>query len=368
MSTLQQTSSISNHRPTGFDYLRVLLAVCIIGWHSVVVCYGSDVEAQYFIPVRPLVLFLVPAFFALSGYLVAGSLFRTNHLPTFFTLRVLRIFPALCCEVVISALIIGAALTTLPVADYFRDPMLYSYFLNVFGFIHYTLPGVFENNNLNSVNNQLWTIPHELECYVAIAMLYIVTLHRRPRTFVAVLALMTIVLTARRFNHDLGPFTFKPTGRFAVAAFLWGVALYTLREKIPHNKFVFTGCIAFAFLMLQRREGEFMAAPAIAYITIYLGLIDFKKSFILLGGDISYGIYLYGFAIQQAVYQLLPGFRSWHENFMISLAVACLFGYVSWHLVESRVLNQKEAATRFVKAFTDRIAAAIPRKIRVPKA
>lgn len=363
MRTLQETSSISNHRPTGFDYLRVLLSVCIIAWHSISVCYGSEFEAVHFTQIRPLVLFMVPSFFALSGYLVAGSLFRTNHLPTFFTLRVLRIFPALCCEVVFSALLIGAALTTLPLKDYFASAVFHHYFLNIFGYIHFYLPGVFANNHWAGVNGQLWTIPYELECYIAIAILYVATLHRRPRIFIAVLTLATLAITAFSVTHNSGPFTFQPTGRFAVAAFLWGVALYTLREKISHSKLTLFICIIFAFLMLQRREGEFLAAPAIAYITIYIGLIDFKKSAVLLLSDISYGIYLYGFAVQQAVYQLLPGFRSWHENFIISLVVACLFGYLSWTLVESRVMDRKNSAIKFVKSLTDKFNSAVPKKV-----
>lgn len=358
MPSLQQISAQSRHRPTGFDYLRILLAISIVAWHSVFVCYGSDYQEKHLLPLKPLILFLVPSFFALSGFLVAGSLFRTNHLPTFLTLRALRIFPALCCEVIISALIIGAALTTLPLADYLASPMLHSYFLNMFGSIHYTLPGVFLNNQADLVNVQLWTIPFELECYIAIAILYLVTLHRHPRVFVTLLSVMTVIITIRGFTRDLGVFDFKPSGRFAVWAFLWGVAIYTLREKISHNKYIFIACIAFAWLMLQRREGEYFAAPAIAYITVYIGLINFRKSFLLFAGDISYGIYLYGFAIQQATYQLLPNFRSWHENFLISLAISCFFGYASWTLVESKVLGKKNSVIQVVKSCTDRVAAA----------
>src|SRR5471030_2740487 len=276
------------------------------------------------------------------------------------TLRVLRIFPALCCEVVISALIIGATLTTLPIKEYLASPMLHSYFLNVLGIIHYTLPGVFAGNHTDSVNGQLWTIPYELECYIAIAVLYVLTLHRRPRVFVALLVVLTVLATARGFTKGLGDFNFKPSGRFAVWAFLWGVALYTLREKITHNKFALVACVAFAWLMLQWREGEYFAAPAIAYITIYIGLIDFKKSFVLWAGDISYGIYLYGFAIQQAVYQILPDFRAWHENFIISLSVACVFGYLSWTFIESKVMDRKNVAIQFVKSFSDRIVSVFP--------
>lgn len=354
MSTLQQTSELSNHRPTGFDYLRVILAVCIVAWHSVSIVYGDKYTAS-FAPIRPMILFLVPSFFALSGYLVSGSLFRTNHLPTFLTLRVIRIFPALCCEVVISALIIGAALTTLPLKDYLLHPMTREYFLNVLGNIHYFLPGVFTNNQTDSVNGQLWTIPFELECYIAIAALYLLTLHRRPRVFVILLSIATVVMTLRSFTKDFGDIDFRTSGRCIVWAFLWGVALYALRDKIKHNKYIMMACVVFAWTMFQWREGEFFAAAAIAYITVYIGLIDFRKTFILMAGDISYGIYLYGFALQQAVYQLFPSLRTWHGNFIVSLALAILFGYLSWTFIESKIMDRKNDAIKFVKSLTDSV-------------
>ena len=362
MLTLQQTSALSGHRPTGFDYLRILLAVFIVAWHSVSICYGPEVEKQYFMPLRPLILSFVPAFFALSGFLVAGSLFRTSHLPSFLTLRALRIFPALCVEVLVSALIIGAALTTLPLNEYFSSPVFHKYFLNILGIIQYTLPGVFTDNNLPMVNAQLWTIPYELECYIAISILYVVTLHRRPRVFLVLLAVLTVAVTVRSFTKDLGDFNFKPSGRCALWAFLWGVALYTLREKIKHSALALVACIAVAWVCLQWREGEYFAAAAIAYITIYVGLVDYRKTFILRAGDISYGIYLYSFAIQQAVYQLLPNHRAWHENFLISLALSCCVGYLSWTYVEEKVLNRKKGALQFVRAVTDRLSAALPRR------
>jgi peptidoglycan/LPS O-acetylase OafA/YrhL len=41
---------------------------------------------------------LVPMFFAVSGFLVTGSAFRTNSLRTFLTFRIFRIVPALFTE------------------------------------------------------------------------------------------------------------------------------------------------------------------------------------------------------------------------------------------------------------------------------
>ena len=50
-------------------------------------------------------------------------------------------------------------------------------------------------------------------------------------------------------------------------------------------------------------------------------------------GDYSYGIFLYGFPIQQAVAALTPGYRLWIVNCLISLpvvvAVSALSGFSS---------------------------------------
>lgn len=356
MISLERKSALAADRSNGFDYLRISLAILIIAWHSLSVSYGDKVESQYFASIRPLVLFMVPSFFALSGYLVAGSLFRTDHLPTFLTLRALRIFPALCCEVVISAIIIGAALTTLPLNEYFSDKIFLKYILNIFGYIQYYLPGVFENNHYSVVNNQLWTIPYELECYIAISAFYLLTLHKRPYVFLGILIVCTLAFTARRMMLDIGYLNFRPGGKFVVAAFLWGVLAFCIRDKIAHNKYIFIVSIIVSWVCVGWANGEFLAAPAIAYVTIYIGLCDFKRTFLLKAGDISYGIYLYGFVIQQAVYQLTPiEYRSWGENFVVSLLIAICFGYLSWTYVESKVMTKKKTVIKFVRSVTTRV-------------
>jgi len=111
-------------------------------------------------------------FFALSGFLVAGSLERSKTTLTFIGLRLIRIYPALAVEVALSAFLIGMAVTAFPLVTYFQDPLFLKYLLNVIGDIHYNLPGVFENNPVPKiVNAQLWTVPVELMCYVALTVL-----------------------------------------------------------------------------------------------------------------------------------------------------------------------------------------------------
>src|SRR5277367_2198282 len=80
-----------NH-PSGFDYLRIILALMIVADHTVIACLGMDMQQRLFSGVtRAPLIVMVPMFFALSGFLVASSLARSRSLITFVGLRILRI-------------------------------------------------------------------------------------------------------------------------------------------------------------------------------------------------------------------------------------------------------------------------------------
>jgi peptidoglycan/LPS O-acetylase OafA/YrhL len=67
----------AQNRPSSFDYLRILLSVAVIACHTFIVCYGHGAELPVWTGwLRPLPAFIIPSFFALSGFLVAGSLIR----------------------------------------------------------------------------------------------------------------------------------------------------------------------------------------------------------------------------------------------------------------------------------------------------
>ena len=99
----------------GFDYVRTALALAVLVWHSYILSAGSAAlyRAAWSGPFRFLLAIILPMFFALSGFLVAGSLERTRA-HQFVVLRALRLIPALAVEVTLSALILGAFFTTLP--------------------------------------------------------------------------------------------------------------------------------------------------------------------------------------------------------------------------------------------------------------
>jgi peptidoglycan/LPS O-acetylase OafA/YrhL len=351
MTPIGQKWELAGGRPAGFDFLRIFLSISVILWHSVAVCYGLPAEQWFYAgPLKPVVWFVVPAFFALSGFLVAGSLER-NNLPAFITLRVMRIFPALVAEVVISAFVIGAIFTTFSLSQYFTDQLFLSYLSNMIGYVHYYLPGVFLDLPAPGlVNAQLWTVPHELECYLALSALALIGIAKRPRLSFVLLTSLVAVLVLRDYLSDKPASTAAPPGRMLVLCFLSGVVLYLNRHRVAHSRWLFTFSVFSyaAFVLISTRAGEDLASVFVAYVTVYIGLTNLGSRLLSRIADYSYGVYLYGFPIQQTVSQLLPDHRVWYINFGISLTVTLLIAAASWHLLEYRVMLKKKSILSFV--------------------
>lgn len=329
-------------RSSGFDYLRVVLALSVLGWHSLVTSYGPGLQAQIWAgPWRSIVAMILPMFFALSGFLVAASLQR-NTLPTFLGLRVLRIVPALAVEIALSALVLGPLLTSGRLADYFSDSRFFDYLLNVTGNIHYFLPGVFEGNPFpHYVNAQLWTVPFELECYLLLALAGILGIRRRPGLLVFATIVLLCVWAGRAVltGHDDGGIGSTVPGAVLVLCFLTGVAFYLMRDRIPASAPFCAVAAALAAVAFQVPFGDYLVPIPIAYLTVFLGLLNPRKRFLLRWGDYSYGIFLYGFPIEQLVASQGAAFQQWHVNLLIAVPLTVAFAALSWSVVERPALS-----------------------------
>ena len=324
----------------GFDYLRIGLALAVLVWHSIGVSTRSASldQALWSGPFRFLPAAILPMFFALSGFLVAGSLERTKT-RQFVTLRVLRLVPALAVEVTLSALILGAAFTTLPLRDYLTSAELHRYFGNIVGFMHYSLPGVFEGNPVpRLVNFQLWTIPYELECYLALVLASLSTIMRQRTAFVAATVLFTLAATIIAiFFFPANPFDHVP-GRALVMSFLAAVCLHKYRDKIPYSPVLGVAAAIAAAALLRIPNDAYLAAWPVAYLTMWLGLMRPPK---IPFGDLSYGVYLFHFPVEQSIVHLFPGVNSWWRLTLMAAPPSALCAWLSWNLVERPVLSRK---------------------------
>ena len=289
--------------------------------HSVIVCLGEDVQLELFSgALRPLMACVVPMFFALSGFLVAGSLSRSRSLVTFAGLRALRIVPALAVDTVFCALILGVIMTTAPLRVYFASAEFFEYFLNVFGDIHYHLPGVFRTHPSDMVNEQLWTIPYELKCYAVLTALAVLGLHRRRNWFFA--ASIAIMLGGAAYVH-VQPILVWDVWPLLLPCFLAGVAIFLYQDKLERSwRLMAISSISAIALLYQQGPLMLFAAFPIAYVTVWLGLLRPARDALIKSGDYSYPLFLYSFSIQQTMYQVMPFGRIWWANFL--LAILCL--------------------------------------------
>jgi peptidoglycan/LPS O-acetylase OafA/YrhL len=334
---------------SGFDYIRLILSVMVMFGHSFLI--SGDLVFDKVLPFGSATIVgysILPMFFALSGFLVAASLIRTQSLLVFLTLRGLRILPALMVEICLSALVLGPLLTAGSLHDYFTHIEFFQYFLNIIGYIHYHLPGVFVDNPVpRTVNGSLWTVPYEAECYLALAALSLVGLVRRPKMFVSIFVVLILALFVWTFMHvDTDPTRTTASGRQLVLFFLAGVLVYLFRDSLPFSGGIALIAAVVSLALVASHTAIFLLPLPVAYVTMYLGLQTPKKLPLIFTGDYSYGIYLYAYPMQQAVVHLLPKGQSWYTNFLLALLMVCLFAAFSWHCIEKPMLKLKRFILR----------------------
>lgn len=335
----------------GFDWIRIVLALSVAATHvnSIV-----PLDAGHF-SLPPAYHFgILYAFFGLSGFLITASAERLS-LPNFMLNRGLRIFPALMVDVALSALILGAIFTTLPLGAYYADPMTHRYLLNMVGAVQLHLPGVFETSTVSAVNYSLWTVPFELACYLLIGGLMVTRGFRLVPILVLgwVAAGFAVAAASSRLGlaEPALQHLFVLKGSRLLVAFLLGIGAYRWRNRIPHDIRLFAAallaCAAINWGLAPGEDDVFYPALSLVlgvpvlYMTLWLGAADLPTPALLRRGDYSYGIYLYHWPIMQALVLVLPDLRHAALYFLVTMPVVIAFAACSWHLIEKPVLAQR---------------------------
>jgi peptidoglycan/LPS O-acetylase OafA/YrhL len=369
MSTLNDRLKASGGRPSGFDYLRIILAAAVIFFHSFNLTTGQNVALHDLHGVfRPIDTLVVPMFFS-------GSLERSRTLISFLGLRAIRLVPALLVETVLSAVVIGLLFSSLPFAHYVTNREFFTYFLNIIGDIHYNLPGVFEHNPFpRLVNGQLWTIPFELKCYLTISLIAVLGLVSKKHAFLALVLLLNLAvfvhhsfIAAQTRGHPVDESHVQ--GIILVADFLYGIAFYLFRSSVIWSKWLFLVALLAVILLSSLPWafwGDYLAPLPVAYATVYLGLLQPKRLKVVSSGDYSYGLYLYGFPVQQAIIATFgSSLMHWYLNFPISLAITGLIAIASWHLVEKHAARLRPRLFEAEKLLTARWSNVFPKSATV---
>jgi len=278
----------------------------------------------------------VEVFFCLSGFLICRSLQKSPTWTQFIAARVLRIYPTLAL-----ALIASSAATFIwyrnypnlgPHLGYVGDNLL----LFVNG-VTQTIPGVFTDATRQDINDPLWTLPYELWCYAALALMFVVGVRRSAVWIVAVTLLVTTAWAAEPWidDFDLGPLESFELFRLG-SYFMSGAMLAVLWPWIGRHAVGIgaAGLIAAVALRNLLPVDTVLHSLALAAAVVGLGSSSLMAWFSR-GGDASYGMYVFAWPVQQFVLLLIAPF--W-LSLLVGFLVTAALGYATWHAYERRLM------------------------------
>ena len=345
MSAAGNEASRSRHN--NFDALRLIAAVSVMFSHAFLIADGTQ-KHEWLIRLTGnqsiLGLCGVFVFFAVSGFLVTQSYEQTRDPLRFLAKRALRIFPGLFVAAMVSAFVLAPLVTTLEPGAFFRQLAPYRYVIGstFFDQTVHELPGVmFVNNPAGlEINGSLWTLRFEFMMYVMVLVLGVLRLLNVP----VMLGLLALGLACLQFDQALG---FLGGWGWLLAFFAIGMILYKLRATR-----IFDGriaALALIGLVLSVPLREFI--PLFPLFGCYLALwLALNPRLPVLPaarfGDLSYGIYIYGWPIEQMVAWVCGGRARWWQLFLVSLPLSAAAAFLSWHLIEAPALRLKPGRQR----------------------
>ncbi|GAB1386543.1 acyltransferase [Melaminivora sp.] len=337
--------------------VRHVAALCVLLAHAFELSGKLPMDLLRVVPVLAGISGLgVTLFFIISGYLVTQSWLRHGSAPVFLWHRCLRIMPGLW-GCIAFAVFLGWALSTVPASAYWQHPLLRDY---VWGNLllrnTQALPGVFENNlAARWVTGTFWTLPLEVTCYLWVLTLGVAGLLRQRILATALLLAGWLGVTLWGGQINLFDATIVPQWlpRY-YGAFLSGMLLCLWRDRI------FVGWLLPALLLwavatwawylpetdpLWRWVDVLRVALLAWFVLNFVAWLSRFWPEPARWPDLSYGLYLYGFPIQQALVQWQPDWNGWLV-FAASTLLTLLAAALSWYLIEARALQLKDRWSR----------------------
>lgn len=329
-------------RNNALNAWRLVLAISVILWHSWPLAgYQMDYE-----PAARLMSELgVDGFFTVSGFLITGSWLRRPRLRDFWVARVLRIFPGLWVCLIITAFVIAPIGVLLqggspgnllhssgPVQFVLNNAILNDHYASIDG----------TPNNVpfpGSWNGSLWTLAFEVLCYIAVCVLGVVGLLKRRWT-IPILFVLALCWSAYVSYPTLTLQTWPQVlARFAVVFFA-GALLYQFKDVIPAKWSLVAVSVAIVVVSGVLQNYRVVAAIPLAYAVITSGAL-IKTRRLNLRNDLSYGVYIYAYPIQQVLAMSGLGRLTPPLFFITATAVTLPLAALSWFLVEKHAMSLK---------------------------
>ncbi|HWB50566.1 MAG TPA: acyltransferase [Stellaceae bacterium] len=329
-----------------FDVLRLAAACSVVLSHSWLIAYGTQQTEPLVWATRnqcSLGLAGVFVFFVISGYLVTESFCRDPKPCSFVLRRTARIYPGLAVNGLAIAFVLGPIVTTLPLPAYLAHPGLRS-FLFEYATLWpgpLKLPGVlFPAKAVDDlVNGAFWTLVFEVMMYATVLVLGIARLLRLETA--AALLVLGIAAIWWDEHWSLQWLGYLRGWLWMLSHFAAGMVMYFLRGRIVFRWYY--ALAALVPLVVTSQCGEFITffAPSCGYLTLYAATARYlpRLDYARRAGDLSYGLYIYGWPCEQMVAWLTNGRAPWWGVTLGALALALPLAWLSWHGIEKRALR-----------------------------
>ena len=313
-----------------FDALRILAALSVAVSHGFALTTGSDAAEPVFRlsdGQATLGKIAVCVFFVISGYLIPRSFLRTRDPRSFVRARALRLLPALAVMLLVVAFLAGPLLSTWPARAYFADATPYWHVALNLSLLDSTdrLPGVFGAVPYRwVVDGSLWTLPVEARCYAVVLLLGVCGLLNRVAA--ALLLGATLALAKLWLGGE---------AMWFYACFAGGMVMCLWHPPLDGR--IATLCAALCVVALLVGGFRIASATFGAYLTLYIALSPrIRLPDLARFGDISYGVYIWSFPVQQLVAEQAGGV--WWINIAVSFPLFIGLAYASWWGVEAPAL------------------------------
>lgn len=331
--------TVSRGRDNNLDLIRFLAAVMVIFCHAFPISLGEGVPDPLSELTGDQLSFgslAVGIFFVFGGFLICKSMCRIKTARAYFKARIVRIIPPLMAVTVVLTFVVGPVLTSLSLKEYFTDGGTYRYLTNGILILYHNLPGVFADNIYGqAVNGPLWTLPIEFICYILCFIAYKCKLLDKKKMWIGIILVAAGCMGAWIMSSRIALLAsmIRPMGLFFA-----GMVYYVYRDRIPMKGWLCALCLLGMIASLAAGIFPVMVFLFFPYFFMYIGFaLKWKFAGFAKHGEISYGVYLCAWPLQQILAQVMSGAdgkMNPYMNFVVTVPLAVAAGYLLYILVE----------------------------------
>lgn len=343
-------------RENSLNFVRLILASGVIISHTPYIVLGREA-----VPADPFLQHLyvfgdyaVNGFFCISGFLIAHSATRSG-LGSYLVKRIARIFPAWWVSVLF-VIFAGGAIAErtghLPAGWTWSGAL--HYWQQNYDLVDstFSLMGGPVNVPYEKVwNGSQWSLEFEWFAYLFLIPLMYTPLFRKYlkitslTVYLAITIFYLVGLNYPEFIYDSFGWSMRwfYVNSLMYSLFFAGTVLYAYSDRIRCIPLVGYGSVALGLVITWAAYWKIGIQDwthlLVAYGVLCIGASTLMNVPIGRKNDISYGIYIYAWPVQQILVMLGSVSLGWALNIALDFVITVALAWVSWKCIEKPALN-----------------------------